>query len=161
MSFRKKYPANQYPFSDELCLFMDNHLEFFHSLKLSNPRRFNFIPLIFTSHTPPNHPNHRDEVIGMWYLDNSQKQCGTHKRGCPFKQDFVVNIRHENQEFVSYSTDNNDDKYVKPITTFFNLYGANGKFYHDGKEWQHHYSDVLDLPDEPKLRLWAKDLKGS
>ncbi len=159
MTFRDKFPKNQYPFSDELCDFMDNNPEFFCSLKLSNSSRFKFIPLIFTSHTPNNHTKHKDEVIGMWYLDTSKNICNYHSRICFFKQDFVVNIGKRNKEFVSYSADIESGKYVKPISEFFRIYGSGGKFYHDGKEWQHHYADISSLPDEPRLREWAQKIK--
>lgn len=160
MTFREKFPKECYPFSDELCLFMDQHPEFFRSLKLSNPKRFKFIPLIFISHTPPSHARSKDEVIGMWYLDTHKIKCPQHKCICLFKQDFVVNIGKYDRKFISYSADNRNGEYVRPIKEFFDRYGDNGKFYHDDKEWQHHYADVHFLPDEPKLRQCAQILKS-
>lgn len=160
MMARNKFPKPEYPFSDELCNFLDAHPEFFNSLKLSKPGRFEFIKLIFTSHTTPPHPMCSDEVIGMWYYDKSKPICKSHNCVCLFKQDFVVNKNHLNKEFVSYSTGNNDGVFVKPIKEFFKLYGDGQNFYHDGSKWQHHYKDVIDLPDEPYLKLWAIKIKN-
>lgn len=156
---RENFPKSKFPFSDALCKFMDDHPEFLNSLKLSNLNQFEFIPLIFISHTPSIHAKHKDEVIGMWYLDKSGQRCKFHNRICLFKQDFVANVNKQDKEYVSYSTSNNNGKYVRSIAEFFSIYGANGKFYHDGREWQHHYVDVNALPDEPRLREMAKSLK--
>lgn len=158
MDSRAKFPIKKYPFSDELCLFMDKNPKFFNSLKLANSKRFEFIPLIFTSHTPKLHPKSKDEVIGMWYLDKDKKKCKEHNIVCLFKQDFVVNIGYKNKEFISYSTNNNKGKYIKPIKVFFRLYGENGKYYHKGNQWQHHYRNVKDLPNESRLKSFANKL---
>ena len=156
MNYRQKFPPNQYPFSDALCSFWDYHPEAFLSLKLNNTKRFELLPVIFTSHTPFPHRQCNDQVIGLWYLDFSGTVCKIHKRICWFKQDFIVNINEQHKEFVSYSANNKNGKFVKTITDFFNSYSQNGKFYHDGKNWQHHYSNVEDLPNEPNLRILAK-----
>jgi len=148
-SFRRKFPASKYPFSDALCSFWDKHKEAFQSLKLSNLNRFAVIPVIFTSRTPYPHEKCKDEVIGIWYLDK-QKNI--------FKQDFIVNVKGKHKEFISYSANNNNGKYVRPLKEFFEKYGANGKFYHDGKRWQHHYRNLEDLPDEPNLKRLAKEI---
>jgi len=156
--FRAKYPKNEYPFSDGICSFWDSHSEAFNALKLNNPKKFDFLGVIFLSHTPSSHPKSSDEVIGIWYLDYSGSSCKFHKRICWFKQDFIVNIKKQDKEFVTYSANYEEGKYVKPINDFFRLYGDDGKFFHNGKEWQHHYFNVLDLPDEPTLRKSAKQI---
>lgn len=138
---------------------MDEHPEFLKSLKLSNSKRFDFIPLIFTSHTIPSHEKNADEVIGLWFLDKEKAFCKRHKTVCLFKQDFIVNTKKENKEFISYSSDNDKGIYIKPIKDFFVLYGNNEKFYHDGKCWQHHYQNVENLPEEPRLRKLAVEAK--
>ncbi len=142
------FPANKYPFSPELCSFMDSNPAFFESLKLSKPERFILLPLIFTSYPPYN----EDEVIGIWYLDKKMSLCTEHNTICLYKQDFIVNVNFKNQKFISYSTNNKGNDCVKSINEFFSQYGRNGKFYHNNLVWEHHYKDIEDLPDEPNLR---------
>jgi len=156
MNSREKFPKDKYPFSDELCNFMDQHPEFFQSLKLAKPNRFVFIPIIFTSHLPVGHPKSADEVIGVWYLDKKSLKENSKPL---FKQDFIVNIGKSNHEFISYSAVNKDGKYVRPIKEFFKNYGENGKFYHDGRRWQHWYNDTSDLPAEPNLKYLAEKIR--
>lgn len=50
---RDRYPRSEYPFSDELCTFMDRHPEFERSLKLVNRWRFLFVTEIVISKQPP------------------------------------------------------------------------------------------------------------
>lgn len=147
MKFRDRFPSQEYPISDDLCIFWDNHPDMFQSLKLSNQSRFKFIKVIFCSYSPTGHQNCNDEVIGMWYYDMN--------KGI-FKQDFIVNIEAKGKKYISYSTNNNNGKYVRPIKEFFEKYGQNGKFYHDDKRWQHHYNAIDDLPDEENLKFLAK-----
>lgn len=156
MNFREKYPAGEYPISDAICSFWDAHPDVYNSLKLSNANKFEFLKTIFTSHTPPSHHRSNDQVIGFWYLDFSGVLCQFHKRICWFKQDFIVNLNEKHKEFVSYSAKIENGKYIRPISEFFNLYGSSGKFYHDGKEWQHHYFNIEGLPDEPNLKKLAQ-----
>lgn len=137
---------------------MDKSPFFYNSLKLANTARFEFIPLIFITHTPYWHRMASDEIIGLWYLDKINLKTG---RGPIFKQDFIVNIKTENTIFKSYAVKKYvDNKTVFLMEDFFNKdYGENGKFYHDGKKWQHNYRDVNELPDEPNLKLLATMLK--
>lgn len=157
MKMRQKYPATDFPFSNALCAFMDTNREFYKSLKLSNDARFHFLRIILTSMTPPAHPKSNDEVIGFFYLDTEKKECHTHHCICRFKQDFVVNVGSLETEYVSYTTDMDCPPYVRPIREFFELYGENGKYYHDdnGLRWQHHYATLNDLPNEPSLKADA------
>lgn len=155
--YRKKFPPSYYPFSDSLCNFMDKNPSFYNSLKLANPARFEFIPLIFISHTPHWHKKASDEVIGLWYLDKDNLKSG---RRPVFKQDFIINVNTENKFFKSYAVKEYvDNKIVFLIDNFFKDYGENRAFYHDGKRWQHDYRDVNELPDELNLRLLATILK--
>jgi len=148
MSARLKYPKKNYPFSDELCNFMDKEPDFYNSLKIVNTNNFIFIPIIITSHTPVNHPLYNDEIIGMWYYDKKNNGLNT------FKQDFIVNKDSANKEFVSYTAKeivkNYNSKYVQEIDNFFSKYGNNGKYYYNGSRWQHHYKDINKLPQELK-----------
>jgi len=159
MTSRQDFPANRFPFSDEICLFMDNHPEFKNSLKIVNPNRFKYISLIFTSHTPPTHPFSNDQVIGMWYIDAINFRLS---RFPLFKQDFIVNKDSNNIEFISYTTRpivrRANSPFVQPIQDFFRIYGQNGLFYHNNQRWAHHYDNITDLPNEPRLRLMARSL---
>lgn len=149
-NMRTKYPEDKYPFSDELCNFMDQHPEFHDSLKLANPKRFKFIPVIILSHTPESHPLSSDQVIGLFYYD---------KKTRIFKQDYIVNKDQGHVEFISYSASQNDGDYVKPIESFFDDYGNKGPFYHRSDlacKWEHHYSSVESLPDVCDLRNLAR-----
>jgi len=114
MNSRKKFPKKYYPFSDELCAFMDREVDFYNSLKISQPKRFVFVRIIFTSHTPAGHLLEKDEVIGMWYFD---------KNNAKFKQDFIVNKNSDNKEFISYTAKKVVKKfcsrYVQEIDNFF------------------------------------------
>jgi hypothetical protein len=156
---RVQFP--NYPFSDQLYDFMDSHRDFYESLKLSNDMDFECIPYIMLSSTPPGHLRYRDQVIGMFYFDKTERFCNFHKGICLFKQDFVINTNSANTEFVSYSTSNDKGKYVRPIKEFFTLYGDKGKFYHQGSEWHHHYADIADLPNDQRLKDLAKKIKDS
>jgi hypothetical protein len=143
MSARLKYPKKNYPFSNELCEFMDKEPDFYNSLKIVNTNNFIFIPIIITSHTPVSHQHHNDEVIGMWYYD---------KNNNTFKQDFIVNKDSANKEFVSYTAQDivkrHNSNHVQIINKFFDEYGESGKYYHNGSRWQHHYKNINELPQE-------------
>jgi len=158
MTFREQFPADKYPLSDELCTFIDSNPKAREALKFSNTKRFIAIPLIFTSNTPKTHPKHKDEVIGLWSIDKSGEFCSRHKTVCSLKQDFIVNIEKKNQDYVVYTADRKFKKLVRPIKEFFKVYGQDGKFYHNGKEWNHHYAKIDDLPDEPNLRKLVSEL---
>lgn len=135
---------------------MDRNTDFYLSLKLSNSDRFAFLKPIFTSHTPAGHAKSMDEVIGFWYADIKNI---TTQKGAQFKQDFIVNLKNEDRQFISYASKkfiNNDD--VLLINLFFREYGENGNFYHNGQLWQHHYNSIEDLPDEPGLREAAQKI---
>jgi hypothetical protein len=133
MTFREQFPASKYPLSNELCLFVDNHPQVRSGLKFSNTERFLPIPLIFTSTLPSTHDKSKDEVIGLWQIDKQDNLCPRHNRVCRFKQDFIVNIGHKNQDFVFYSADYKYKQLVRPIKDFFATYGQGGRYYHDGK----------------------------
>jgi hypothetical protein len=161
-SFRKRFPPDKYPFSDDLCNFIDAHPETEAALKLSSPGRFVTIPLIFTSGLPVSHPKAADEVIGIWYYDKNKPFCRLHKKACVFKQDFIVNVAQKGKEFIVYTANKKSPPYVQPIDKFFKVYGSNGKFYHDkNKAWNHHYATVRDLPNELRLRILASTIEAS
>ncbi len=155
ISMRKRYPPEKYPFSDDLYFFMENHPEAEAALKLSNPRRFVTIPRIFLSYLPDSHVKAADQVIGVWYFDKNKPYCRKHNKVCAFKQDFIVNVGELGKEYIVYTADKKPPPYVQPLSKFFNDYGENGTFYHDGNQWNHHYATVQDLPDEPELRQLA------
>ena len=155
-SFRRRFPPDRYPFSDGLCNFMDDHPECEAALKLSQPKRFITIPLIFTSGLPKGHSKSADEIIGIWYYDKDRPFCKFHNKSCAFKQDFIVNAGSADKEFVVYTAYKSHPPFVQQIKKFFSDYGSNGKFYHDGnKEWEHHYETSSNLPSEPSLRRLA------
>jgi len=154
MVMRDRFPAAEYPFSDKLCQFMDDHPEFYRSLKLSNPRRFEFLPFMLLSSTPPDHPLYRDQVIGFLYLDKKRNN------GVLFKQDYIVNKNRADLEYISYSTTNDSGIYVRPIREFFELYGNNQIYYHNGQSWHHRYQDVEQLPEDERLRNVATEIKN-
>ena len=153
MNIRTKYPKTYYPLSDELCSFMDNNNNFTSSLKLSNTSKFEFIPIIFTSHLPHWHKLAVDEVIGMWYLDKENLKKGEFPL---FKQDFIVNKNSDGKIFNSYvdkkTYDKNKNHHVLTIDNFFIDYGewdiatCTGRFYvrENSKPWMHHYNELKD-----------------
>ncbi|MBI2887516.1 MAG: hypothetical protein HYY02_09935 [Chloroflexi bacterium] len=154
MKSRERFPKDQYPFSDELCYWMESHPEFYRSLKLSNPGRFVFIPYMIISHLPDGHPRSNDQVLGMFYLDKGNLKKG---KGALFKQDFVVNVQSQGKEFVSYTRTKPCGKFVQPINNFFQTYGSGGRYYHKGNAWPHDFADVDELP--PELRDIASQFK--
>lgn len=154
------YPGPPHRFSDAILMFMSAHPDFYNSLKLANPNRFQVIPVVLTSFTPANHPLHTDEVIGIWYFDKSNFSRSV---GPFFKQDFIVNEGSLHRRFVSYSRNNRGSVYVKPIGEFFRLYGSGNKYYDKGpghvQRWQHDYANLVNLPHSRVLREWAKQLR--
>jgi hypothetical protein len=158
---RTHYPPDKYPFSEDLYIFMEAHPEAEAALKLSSPERFVTIPIIFTSGLPSSHPNTADQVIGVWYFDKKKPYCNMHRRVCTFKQDFIVNVGKLGEEYVVYTADKKPPPYVQPLRKFFDVYGDNGKFYHDGTQWNHHYGAVQDLPNEPNLRQLASTIEAN
>lgn len=160
-SMRKRYPPEEYPFSEDLYVFMEHHPEAEAALKLSAPERFVTIPRIFLSWLPDNHPKAADQIIGVWYFDKNKPYCRKHKKICTFKQDFIVNLGDKGKEYVVYTARKQPPPYVQPIRKFFDEYGENGKFYHEGKQWNHHYAAVDDLPDEPALRQLASTIENN
>src|SRR3989344_2375664 len=155
-SLKRRFPHRSYSLSNPLLQFMEAQPLFYQSLKLANWRRFQVIPHIITSHTPASHSRTLDEIIGMWYLD--KEGAGTQNNPF-FKQDFVVNVGRLDSEFVSYTIGFPTSQYVKPITDFFRDYGAGGQYYHKGSRWEHHYIDLVNLPNNPVLRGWCLALK--
>ena len=157
MSYREKYPPNEFPFSDEICAFMDSNPSFYDSLKLANTTRFTFLPRILTSSFPNNHPLHRDQVLGFFYYDKNKKYS---------KQDFIVNKNKEGKEFYSYVDKETKRKhsscnFVCSIKDFFVVYGSGGKYYyreHPTKPWMHHYEKFDDLPEDPEFRELARGI---
>lgn len=159
ISMRKRYPPEQYPFSENLYTFMESHPEAEAALKLSTPKRFVTVPRIFLSWLPGSHPKAADQIIGVWYFDKNKPYCHIHKKVCAFKQDFIVNVGELGKEYVVYTARKKPPPYVQPISKFFDEYGENGKYYHKGKQWNHHYATVKDLPDEPTLRQLASKIE--
>lgn len=156
MKARDKFPPPKFPFSDGLLEFMDRDQSFFKSLKLANEKDFKFLSLLFTSHTPPNHPCTEDEVIGLWYGDLQNIRSNSKPL---FKQDFIVNIKNRDREFISYTIKKFvNNLSVKIIDDFFRDYGSDGEYYHNGLQWQHHYDTINDLPEEPSLIRAANKL---
>jgi hypothetical protein len=157
MSHREKYPKEYFPFSDEICTFMDLHPCFHDSLKLAETGRFTFLRVILTSFLPHDHLLHNDEVIGLFYYDEEEKL---------FKQDFIVNKNNEGKLFYSYVASCIKNKYhscdfVFLIDDFFETYGSEGKYYHrdnNKKPWMHHYKDINELPKNDDLRKCARDI---
>lgn len=156
MKFRDQFPSDKYPFSNELCAFMEAHNDARAALKASNVKRFVTLPEIFTSYTPATHKLHEDEVIGVWYIDKSDEFCKMHHKVCRFKQDFVVNVGKKDREYVVYAANMKVSKHVRPIAEFFSKYGQQGKYYHNGEVWQHHYKNISDLPNENGLKKLAE-----
>lgn len=163
MNIRKEYPEIYYPFSDELCSFMQSERIFYDSLKLAHPERFEFLPIIFTSHLPHWHKKSTDEIIGLWYLDKQNLKEGEKPI---FKQDFIVNKESSGKEFHAYvdkiTAKKMKCKFTHEIDDFYKEYGDNKKFYHrehPSKPWMHHYDDINDLPDEPNLKNIAMIVK--
>ncbi len=97
---RTRYPATAFPFSDDLCAFMDAHPAFEKSLKVAKPARFDLIPIAITSHLPHGYARSADEVIGFWYLDKKWLLEG---KPIQFKQDIVVNEGGIGKVFYSYA----------------------------------------------------------
>ena len=154
MLYRKKYPKDKFPFSDDLCEFMENHSEFYKSLKLYKSKRFIFIPVIGLSHLPASEGNlSNDEIIGMFYYDINKDM---------FKQDYVVNVGGKNQKFISYTQRKIQEMgSVFSIDTFYKKYGKHGKYYYKKGtvKYEHHYNNVEDLPNFRELKLWASKIK--
>ncbi len=125
---------------------MDAHPEFEDSLKLTNPR-FRFLPGMILSSQPRSAAHARDDVIGIWYLDTKNQKEGMKPL---FKQDFIVDVGRMSSEFVSYSANQSNGPYVRPIGEFFQKYGDGQRYYYrsGAKPWQHHYDGVNDLPIE-------------
>ena len=151
---REKYQENKYSFSDELCKFMDKYPAFYKSLKLSNDKRFIFIPIIALSHLPNSEGDlSQDEIIGMFYYDI--------KEDC-FKQDYVVNIKRKHKQFVSYTRgEGAKDNYICSIHEFYKKYGKKGKYYY--KEgtfiYEHRYDAVENLPNFRGLKSKARKIR--
>ena len=125
------------PFSDELKVWCKSHPEFTQALKL-DINKFITLQAVSTSHTT-NSPD--DEIIGFYVYAHYLK---TPK----FKQDFIVNIKSQNNEFVLYTADTKgkETKYVKHINAFFGKYGQNGHY--NGTHWV----EINKLPNELKPR---------
>jgi len=109
------------PFSNELRAWCDIRPEFKDGLKFSNTDRFIPLGMVLTSRTV-NVP--ADEVIGFYTYDYVSSK---------FKQDFIVNIGSENNEFVLYTSlppanTGLYGKYVKHINEFFAIYGKKGDY---------------------------------
>jgi hypothetical protein len=156
-SIKSYYDHDNYQLSDSLLDWIEKNKDFCNSLKLRHPRRFRKIPYLITSHTPPSHLFHRDEIIGLWYLDI--KNYLEQKKPF-FKQDFVVNKNGNSQLFTSFAQRGfSGGDYVEPVDIFFEKYGNNGKYYHKGKRWEHHYDDITDLPNNTLQELANKIIR--
>ena len=129
--------AEMQPFADELKSWCKNHPEFAVALKL-DPNKFVTLQAVSITRTT-NAP--KDEIIGFYVYAHYLK---TPK----FKQDFIVNVGSNNQEFVLYTADTKgkETRYVKHIKAFFSKYGKNGHY--NGTHWV----TIDKLPDELKPR---------
>lgn len=124
------------PFSKELRGWCKNHPEFQEALKVVRANRFVALGVVYTSSCPL-YPG--DQVIGFLVYDY---------KDCKFKQDFIVNIRGQNKEFIVYSRvpGGQPSKYVKDIHEFDSKY-AQGKYYQGT-----HHIEFESLSDEIKPR---------
>lgn len=106
------------PFSDEIIAWCHKHPEFKEALKVSNPDRFHAIGMVLTS-TPNAKPE--DYVIGFVAYDIVEKQ---------FKQDFIVDVNNQHNEFVLYTKLPSKlyGKYVQSMKSFYAIYGKNGSY---------------------------------
>lgn len=126
------------PFSTELIAWCKTHPEFLSALKVIYSERFISLGTIVTSYSP-NYPE--DEVIGIYAYDYLKKTP-------VFKQDFVINKRKKNKEFILYTRNprKGSSKYVKDINEFFATYGKNGIYFNS------HHLTLEQLPEEIKER---------
>lgn len=106
------------PFSDEIIGWCHKHPDFKEALKVSNPDRFHALGMVLTSI-----PNARPEdyVIGFVAYDMVKKQ---------FKQDFIVDVKSQHNEFVLYTKlpSKHYGKYVQSMKGFYSIYGKNGSY---------------------------------
>lgn len=68
-AIRTYYDHDHFQLSDQLLDWIEQNKNFRNSLKLRHPKRFRKIPYLITSYTPSTHPLHKDQIIGLWYLD--------------------------------------------------------------------------------------------
>lgn len=124
------------PFSRQLIEWCKAHPIFTEGLKIIYPKRFITLQAIVTSHSPL---KPEDQVIGFYSYDRKLKK---------FKQDFIVNIRNENKEFILYSVipNNKYGKHIKHINEFYQVY-SKGIYYIDT-----HHPKFEQLPDKIKER---------
>ena len=106
------------PFSDEIIAWCQLHPEFMDALKVTNPDRFYALGMVTTSFTK-NVPG--DRVIGFMAYDMVSEK---------FKQDFIVDVNDQHEEFVLYTRlpNRNYGRYVHDINEFYSRYGRNGDY---------------------------------
>ena len=108
------------PFSKELKDVCFSDPDFSKALKINKPERFVSLDAVVLSFSPLK-PS--DQVIGSYAYDYIAKIP-------KFKQDFIVNVRNENKEFILYTRKPKGitSKRVKDINEFFEKY-SQGKYY--------------------------------
>ncbi|MCX6817223.1 MAG: hypothetical protein NTZ93_05140 [Candidatus Beckwithbacteria bacterium] len=126
------------PFPKELKEICRTHPNFAKALKINNPKRFVGLGVVITSYSPlvP-----EDEIIGFFTYDYKS----TPGR---FKQDFIVNVKKKNKEFVLYTrlTKVGSSRWIKDISQFFTKY-SKGMYYIES-----HHPKFEDIPDIIKPR---------
>jgi hypothetical protein len=123
------------PFSDEIIAWCHKYPEFKEALKVSNPDRFHALGMVLTS-VPSAKP--ADYVVGFVAYDMVKKQ---------FKQDFIVDVGNQHDEFVLYTKlpSKHYGKYVQSMKSFYTIYGKNGSY-----KGAHHFDlqYLLDMGNE-------------
>lgn len=126
------------PFSDGLKQWCKDHPDFTKALKIIYPEKFISLGMVVISY-PPNFSN--DQVIGFYTYHYSMKIP-------KFKQDFIVNVGNQDNNFVLYTRQNLVplNTHIKDINDFFVTYGK------DGNYLRAHHVELGDIPDEAKQR---------
>jgi hypothetical protein len=110
------------PLPEELKKICDINPDFAEALKISHPRRFISLGAVIKSYPPES----EDEVIGFYVYDYSQNII---------KQDFIVNLKKKNTEFILYTGQSLDEvtRNIKHINEFFKKYPTYNKKDHRPK----------------------------
>lgn len=129
------------PFPPKLITWANSHKLFLEALKNVYPEKF-ISPGVIIVHPPIKNDQAYvgDVVIGvLTYHHELSKPT--------FKQDFIVNKKGLDKEFVLYSRNpSGSSKYVKDINEFFAKYG---KF---GHSRNNHHLSLEELPNQLQLR---------
>jgi hypothetical protein len=126
------------PFSDELKQWCNNHSEFADALKIIYPERFITLQAIAISYSPY---KPKDQVLGIFAYDYKENQN-------KFKQDFIINVNGQSEEFVLYTRLPNRaySKYVKDIKEFYSTYAKSTHYENT------HHPKLKELPVEIQER---------